>query len=495
MSGKAITEQQAKLYMEHRKAQPQTVAAAKAGISERSARRIDHDQRNRRPRGWRTRKDPLEPIWESIVLPLIQGNTDITPVGLFDHLCEYHSDLFDPKTRRTLERRIQHWRQLHGPGKEVMFTQTHALAALGIADFTWITDPVFIAGEPIRHRLFHYRLVASGWAYAQVVYGGESFSALADGLQKAFRASGGIPYELRTDSLSAAYKNRTEQDDFTERFEALCQHYGLKPTRNNRGVAHENGAIESPNNHIKQQLKQALLMRGNANFTSRKAYQAFVQSVVDRRNRRITSAWQDEQRQLQPLPVYDSVNYTQHCVRVSRTSSISLKRVVYSVPSRLVGSQLMVHLFDDRLELWCGGVHTLNLDRIHARKQERLRSVNYRHIIESLVKKPRAFRHSQWREDLLPSEDYRTIWAHVDQHLGADDASHYMVRLLHLAKKGDCEAALGRYVIASLERQNLPTLKRCEDRFLDAYDVIPQVVVRQHALSDYQALLSGRRPS
>jgi hypothetical protein len=172
-----------------------------------------------------------------------------------------------------------------------------------------------------------------------------------------------------------------------------------------------------------------------------------------------------------------------------------LKRVVYSVPSRLIGSQLMVHLFDDRLELWCSGVHTLTLDRIHAHKQERLRSVNYRHIIESLVKKPRAFRHSQWREDLLPSEDYRSIWAHVDQHLGADDASHYMVRLLHLAKKGDCEAALGRYVIAGLEQQDLPTLKRCEDRFLDDYGAIPHVVVRQHALSDYQALLSGGRPS
>lgn len=491
MPGKAITEQQARLYMEHRKTQHQTVSAAKAGVSERSARRIDHDQRNKRPRDWRTRKDPLEPIWESIVLPLIQGNAAITPVGLFDHLCEYHSDSFDPRTRRTLERRIQQWRQLHGPGKEVMFTQTHAPAALGIADFTWVTDPVYIAGEPVRHRLFHYRLVASGWAYAQVVYGGESFSALADGLQKAFRACGGIPYQLRTDSLSAAYKNRTEQNDFTERFEALCQHYGVKPSRNNRGVAHENGAIESPNNHIKQQLKQALLMRGDANFTSRKAYQAFVQSVVDRRNRRIATAWQEEQRQLQPLPVYDSVNYTQHCVRVTRSSSISLKRVVYTVPSRLVGSRLMVHLFDDRLELWCGGVYTLTRDRIHARKQERLRSIDYRHIIESLVKKPRAFRHSQWRDDLLPSEDYRRIWAYVDQHLQADDASHYMVRLLHLAKKGDCESALGRYVVSGLERQNLPTLKRCEERFLDAHDAIPPVVVRQHALSDYQALLSA----
>jgi hypothetical protein len=150
--------------MNHRKAQPQTVAAAKAGISERSARRIDRDQRSRRPRDWRTRKDPLEPVWESIVLPLIDGNEGVTPVGLFDHLCEYHSETFDPRTRRTLERRVQQWRLLHGAGKEVMFTQTHALAALGIADFTWVTDPVTIAGEPIRHRLFHYRLVASGWA-------------------------------------------------------------------------------------------------------------------------------------------------------------------------------------------------------------------------------------------------------------------------------------------------------------------------------------------
>jgi len=491
VSGKAITEQQAKLYMEHRKTEQQTLSAAKAGISERSARRIERDQRHRRPRNWRTRKDPLEPIWESIVLPLIQGNTAITPVGLFDHLCEYHTDLFDPRTRRTLERRIQQWRQLYGPGKEVMFTQTHALGALGIADFTWITDPVSIAGEPVRHRLFHYRLVASGWAYAQVVYGGESFSALADGLQKAFRASGGVPYELRTDSLSAAYKNREEQNDFTERFDALCQHYGLKPSRNNRGVAHENGAIESPNNHIKQQLKQALLMRGSDAFSNREAYQAFVQSVVDRRNRRVATAWQEEQRQLQPLPDYDSVNYSQHCVRVSRASSLSLKRVVYSVPSRLIGSQLMVHLFDDRLELWCSGIHTLTLDRIHAYKQERKRSVNYQHVIESLVKKPRAFRHSKWRADLLPNVDYQRIWGHVDRYLGADDASLYIVRLLHLAKKGDCEDALGRYVVAALDEHYLPTLKQCEERFLDVHGAIPDVVVRQHALSSYQALLSA----
>lgn len=96
-----------------------------------------------------------------------------------------------------------------------------------------------IAGELLKHRLFHYRLVASRWGYAQVVYGGESFTALSDGLQRAFSASGGVPHELLTGSLSAVYKNRQEQNDFTERYADLCRHYGVKPSRNNRGIAHD----------------------------------------------------------------------------------------------------------------------------------------------------------------------------------------------------------------------------------------------------------------
>ena len=74
-----------------------------------------------------------------------------------------------------------------------MFTRTHALGALGIADFTVVKASVTIAGVPLKHRLFHYRLVASRWGYAQVVYGGESFTALSDGLQRAFAASSGVP--------------------------------------------------------------------------------------------------------------------------------------------------------------------------------------------------------------------------------------------------------------------------------------------------------------
>ena len=492
MSGKHITDQQIRLFMHHRKNQTQTVAAAKAGISERSARRIDHQahQPLKQERDWRTRKDPLAEVWDSIVLPLLVSSPDLTPVGIFDHLCENHTDQFDPRARRTLERRIGRWRQLHGPAQPVMFLQIHEPGDLGIADFTWVKEPVTIAGEVLRHKLFHYRLVASGWAYAQVTYGGESFSALSDGLQKAFRSSRGVPRQLRTDSLSAAYKNRQEQDDFTERFNEFCGHYGVQATRNNRGVAHENGAIESPNNHIKRQLKQALLLRGSYDFSTPEAYEKFVQTVLERRNRRISTAFKAEQQNLQPLPVHDSSTYSEHTLRVSRTSTIALKRVTYTVPSRLIDSRLMVHLFDARLELWCAGVHTLTLPRIYASGQQRQRSVNYHHVIESLVKKPRAFRHAQWRDELLPSDDYQRIWQHVDEALSADKACLYVVRLLHLAKKSDRESALGRYVLAGIERGKLPSLLECEDRFLGLNLTLPTMVIHQHALADYQALLS-----
>ena len=151
MSGNKITKQQVKRYMNFRKKHTQAVSAVKAGISERSARRIDHDQlqpKSSQPRTWRTREDPLHAIWDSIVLPWIREDNGITPVGIFDYLCQHHPDTFNPSSRRTLERRIGKWRSLNGQPKDVVFLQTHIYGELGIADFTHINLGVSIAGEP-----------------------------------------------------------------------------------------------------------------------------------------------------------------------------------------------------------------------------------------------------------------------------------------------------------------------------------------------------------
>ena len=495
MSGNHITERQIRLYMKLRKDFTQEVAASKASISVSTAHRIDNarHQPKKEKREWRTRVDPLEAIWDSVVLPLLKQDADITPVGVFDHLCDIHSDTFSSSSRRTLERRIRQWRHLHGPAQDVMFMQHHELGKQGICDFTHIKTPVTINAQPFKHMLFNYRLPASGWIYSQVTYGGESFAAFSDGLQNALAKSKGVPQEVRTDSLSAAYKNNGTLVDFTVRYEELIAHYGFIATRNNRGVAHENGAIESSNRHIKSQVEQALRVRGSFDFNCRAEYEDFIESVTSRRNKRITTKFEQEQRQLQPLPVNKSVNYSQEYVRVTRTSTINVKRVMYTVPSRLVDSRLKVHVYDDHLDLLLGQELTYRLERVYAPGATRKRSVNYKHVIDALVKKPRAFRSSQWRDELLPNEDYRTIWQYVEATMKADDASHYMVRILHLASKADNEMHLGRFITNQLTAGRLPSLFDCQERYGAKPKDIPQVNVMQHQLSQYQSLVPGER--
>src|SRR3546814_6325102 len=117
-------------------------------------------------------------------------------------------------------------------------------------------------------RLYHFRLAYSGFEHAHVILGGESYVALAAGLQNALWALGGSPRNHRSDSLSAAFRNLDEdaRTDLTRRYDALCEHYGMEPTRNNRGIAHENGSIESPHGHLKSAIRDALLMRGTSAF-------------------------------------------------------------------------------------------------------------------------------------------------------------------------------------------------------------------------------------
>lgn len=128
VSGKHVTEQQVGLYMANRRSQSQQVAAARAGFLERTGRCIEkkeHQPSKGKKRTWRTRKDPLAAVWDSVVLPMLQETPGLTCVGIFDHLCAYYPDIFDTRTRRTLKRRIKRWRQLHGPEQEIILLQQH----------------------------------------------------------------------------------------------------------------------------------------------------------------------------------------------------------------------------------------------------------------------------------------------------------------------------------------------------------------------------------
>lgn len=258
MSGrKRISANQIGIYMKSRQqGKTQAISAARADISERSARRIEKRkfQVAKVERNWRTRKDPFENVWEKDLLPLLSEEPRLETRTLLEILQDKYGDQYPDKLLRTLQRRVKQWKTIFGPEKEIIFRQKHIPGQQGISDFTNANElKITIRGEPLPHLLYHYRLSYSGWEYLQVVFGGESYPALAEGLQNAFWESGGVPETHRTDSLSAAYKNCSdkEKEDFTNAYVSFCSHYGTKPTRNNKGISHENGSIESPNG-IKQ---------------------------------------------------------------------------------------------------------------------------------------------------------------------------------------------------------------------------------------------------
>jgi hypothetical protein len=410
MSGKPINQRQVKLFMSYRKEpnHTQLTAATKAGFSERTARRIEKGkhQTKRQPRNYTTREDPLNGLFESLLVPLLEQNPALQPITLLSVLEDHSADKFDHSNLRTLQRRVKRWRAKYGPDKEVIFLQRHSPGEMGISDYTWMNKlNITLAGEVFKHKVYHYRLVYSGWTYIQVILGGESFESLSSGLQNALWRSGGVPTTHRTDSLSAAYKNHVEEVLLTTRYEKLCKHYRVTPTRNNKGVAHENGAIESPNGHFKRKVEQQLLLRGSRDFADLSEYEGFIERIVSTINRHCATRFKEERAHLQALPKQRTNDFSELRVKVTSSSTINVKRVTYTVPSRLIGSMLLVQLYDERLELFYGHEPTLTLARTYAPQKARARSVDYRHVIHALAKKPNAFKSSLLRDDLIPQGD------------------------------------------------------------------------------------------
>jgi transposase InsO family protein len=495
----AVTERQVKIYMSQRQSgNKQVRAAAQAGISERTARRLERGTGGRfqGERSWRTRQDPFAAVWSTELVPQLEREPALQALTLLEWLQERHPGEYADKLLRTLQRRVKDWRARFGPEKEVMFPQVHGPGLRGLSDFTVLKGvEVRIGGEVLEHRLFHFRLAYSGWCHVRVVLGGESFTALAEGLTEALERLGGAPAEHRTDSLSAAFANLDAEAaaDLTERYRALCAHYGMQASRNNPGRGHENGSIESPHGHFKRRVRQRLALRGSAAFDSLAAYQAFIEEVTASINRRNAKRIAAERSALLPLPCRRGVDYTEAVVRVTSSSTIALRRELYSVPAQLIGERLRVHIYDDRLVLHHGGRALLTLTRLRpGPARSRRRCIDYRHVIGWLARKPRALAGLAFRDELLPGPAWRAIYRRLAEALGSAEACKRVVAALALAAEGDCAQSLGEGWLKALEQGQCPTLVELQRRFCPAphhQEPMRQIAVRQHALADYDALL------
>ncbi len=494
MSGKSITKKQKELYMSFREnGNSQVLAAAKAEVSTRSAKRIEksnHCKLEKQKTG--PRNDPFSLVWELDLVPLLEKESKLQSITLLEYLQEKYPAQYDDSLLRTLQRRVRIWKGINGPAKEVIFRQDHPPGQQGMSDFTNCNElNITIRGIPFPHLIYRFCLTYSNWEYVQVCKGGESFAALSEGMQNAFRELNGCPATHRTDSLSAAYKNlgKEAENDFTDSYKELCSNCDITPTRNNKGVKHENGTVEVLHWHGKTKLKQELMIRGSNDFDSFEDYCAFVSKSTAKKNSKRTKRFLEEKKYLKPLPGHRSQDFKVETAVVNTSSIILVRQIRYSVHSRLIGHRLKVHVYDGRLECFLGTEHVHTVDRLRWNKGPRLHFINYKDLIPSLIRKPQAFRNYKHRDELLPTQAFKKTWELIDALLDERTACKEIVKILNITAESGKEKEISRYLEEQIALNKTPRLNDIEIRFGNIPNQKGDVQVKVSDLSIYDDLL------
>ena len=409
------------------------------------------------PRTWRTREDPFTEVWEEVreqldLSPGLQAKT------LFEWLQRRYPGRFQNGQLRTLQRRVRQWQATSGSPKEVFFAQTHHPGRLGASDFTHMTSlGVTLGGQPFDHMVYHFVLTYSNWETASICFS-ESFESLSEGLQQAFWELGGTPQRHRSDRMSTAVNNLSEEKEFTARYQALIDYYGLTAEKINAREAHENGDAEQSHNRFKEAVDQALLLRGSRDFADRAAYARFLRELLDQRNAGRRSRFAEERPLLRPLPQTRLESYKRARVRVRPGSIIHVDRNVYSVDSRLIGERVDVRLYAEVLEVYFAGKVIERMPRLRGQRKHR---INYRHVIDWLVRKPGAFENYRYRDDLFPTSRFRMAYDAL-RETAPSRASREYLQILELAAREN-EAMVDGALRALLEEERAITVQAVKE--------------------------------
>jgi len=472
----------------------QGLAALRAGMHRNTARKYLRSGKlpseSSIPRTWRTREDPFAEDWPEVTAKL-EDAPGLEAKALFEDLMRRHPGRYQPGQLRTFQRRVKQWRAQWGPDKEVFFPQAHRPGEAMQTDFTSGNRlGVTIAGEPFDHLLCHSVLPYSNWQSATVCVS-ESMLALRRGVQTALFGLGRVPRKHQTDNTTAATHDlRTGKRGFNEEYEELMDHLGMEPRTIGIGQCHQNGDVEAANGALKRCLEQHLLLRGDRDFESVAAYEAWIQEVITGSNELRSKRLDEELAAMRPLVAKRQPESERIRVRVTSNSTIRIKNNTYSVPSRLKGEQVEVHLRDRELAVYYGGRRQLRAERLRGEGKHR---INYRHIIWSLVKKPWAFPRYRYREELFPREIFRRAYDRLGEVLDERRADLEYLRVLHLAA-----ATMESEVAAALElllaEGTLPGFDAVRALVVDSEPEVPPMKPLTVDLSAYDRLL-GQTPA
>jgi len=480
------------------------VSALASGMDVKTARKYRDSEKFpseiKRDRHWRTRLDSYAVVWPKIG-ELLENNHGLEAKTIFDWLQRKYPGKYQDGQLRTLQRKIKNWRATEGPSREVMFYQKHYPGELSQSDFTHMDSlGVTINHVPFKHLVFHFVLTWSNWEAVSICYS-ETLESLAAGLQDALWQLGGVTRKHQTDRLSAAINNLSDVHQFTDRYAALMNHYGITGQKTQAASPHENGDVEQSHYRFKKAVDQALMLRGHRDFASLEEYRQFIDHIIEQRNQGRSERFKEEVKHLRPLPRFKVDMVKQETVRVGPGSTIRVDHRVYSVHSRLIGEFVTVFIHQDKIIVQYGGRTVHTLPRLAGSKRHR---VDYHHIIASLVRKPGAFKNYRYQSELFPNMYFRLAYDLLSKEMPNRCDKEYL-DILHLA--ATCGENRVTEILNLIIDQNLPLAAKLVRQYFTETEASYHSGARQSTgkkedvavlpvnIADYDVLLQPREAS
>ena len=463
-------------------------SADKANMDEKTARK--YRDNGRLPgevvpqRNWRTRSDQFAAVWPEVHEQL-KDAPGLMAKTLFEWLQTKYPGKFDNSLLRSFQRGVKRWRATEGAAKEVFFSQVHHPGRLCASDFTHMESlGVTVGGQPFDHLVYHFVLTYSNWESITICFS-ESFESLSEGLQNAVWELDGVPQRHRTDRMSLAVNNASNEKEFTGRYTALMGYYKMEMEKIQPEEANENGDVEQSHRRFKEAVDQALMLRGHRDFESREVYARFLNDLVRGRNANLRKRFEEELLVLRRLPERRRESCKRESLRVDSGSLIHADRNIYSVPSRLIGEKVEVRLYVEHVEVWYAQKEVERFPRLRGRSK---RAINYRHIIDWLVRKPGAFANYVYREELFPTSRFRIAYdALRESHANRCDKEY--LGILYLAAR-QSETAVDEALRTLLANDQPITQAAVESLVQRAEAVLPvtEVTVEEVNLSSFDEL-------
>jgi len=373
----------------------------------------------------------------------------------------------------------------------VFFPQIHRPGELGESDFTAMSNlDITIEGIHFEHIIYHYVLTYSNWEHGSICFS-ESFESLAAGLQNAWWRCGGVPLKHRTDRLSAAVNNLDEKREFTQKYNALLRYYNVEGEKTNPNSGNENGDVEQRHYRFKKAVEQSLMLRGSRDFKNRRDYEVFLENLFFQLNIGRQKRFDEEIRCLKNLPPKRLPDYSElQNVLVGKSSTITVRKNVYSVHSRLRDAHVTVRLYSEHVEVYFESKLVQRMERLMGNKRY---TINYRHVIDWLVRKPGAFANYRYRCDFFPTSQFRIAYDLLHEQCRGRADKEYL-KILHCAAH-ESEELVNHTLRQLIDEGKIPTASAVKAlvHWMQSCDMVPvvDIQVSEVELHLYDALLTS----